>query len=349
MVKKSVSFFCVLKFKDKSLKKQIEFNLDNVPQGLDISPLIIKEFVKYFFKIDLRSRKLNNKLIHYNTEISVKIYNEESILIDTESNICEIHKKRLKFNSSKSSKDKFLKYLLYLNRVQSYSMLDLEGFSDIENKDISRLIHNSASEKGFSIRKLTDFQLAFLCQGMIESRPRILSNRFFESQYFSVDDRNEAIDFVKVAWYKYGQEIIYKCLNLNQKPFHIKSSRLAFIKSISNPNKDYSYSLYNRYLGKEIEIKSRFDKGYSFNDSKGNEILRINKDGQIKVDYHSKRITATLAFFMDFCGDPIREIIFFGSEKGKCSFCKKELTDPISINLGYGKVCAKNNGLDFCI
>lgn len=43
--------------------------------------------------------------------------------------------------------------------------------------------------------------------------------------------------------------------------------------------------------------------------------------------------------------NPLGCIKMFGHETGTCGFCHIELTDPRSLANGYGKQCAKNNGL----
>lgn len=54
---------------------------------------------------------------------------------------------------------------------------------------------------------------------------------------------------------------------------------------------------------------------------------------------------SVLALLMRFAADPATVAREFGRETGACSFCSKELTDPTSIVLGYGPVCAKKWGL----
>ncbi len=43
--------------------------------------------------------------------------------------------------------------------------------------------------------------------------------------------------------------------------------------------------------------------------------------------------------------DPVGTVAMYGRLSGKCCFCKKQLTDPPSVEAGYGPICAKRWGL----
>ena len=47
----------------------------------------------------------------------------------------------------------------------------------------------------------------------------------------------------------------------------------------------------------------------------------------------------------EWAADPAKAASAFGHLTGHCAFCAKELTDPRSVAVGYGPVCADNYGL----
>lgn len=46
-----------------------------------------------------------------------------------------------------------------------------------------------------------------------------------------------------------------------------------------------------------------------------------------------------------FAADPKKTAEVYGVRFGHCCFCSRELTDPVSVELGYGPVCADHYGL----
>jgi hypothetical protein len=50
-------------------------------------------------------------------------------------------------------------------------------------------------------------------------------------------------------------------------------------------------------------------------------------------------------FMAKFCADPVATAKEYGSASGRCCFCNKTLTDPTSMQVGYGAKCASNYGL----
>jgi hypothetical protein len=46
-----------------------------------------------------------------------------------------------------------------------------------------------------------------------------------------------------------------------------------------------------------------------------------------------------------FAADPVKAAFAYGQETGSCCFCARELTDPRSVTVGYGPICADRFGL----
>jgi hypothetical protein len=55
--------------------------------------------------------------------------------------------------------------------------------------------------------------------------------------------------------------------------------------------------------------------------------------------------TAVVAALAAFAANPQAQAARFGRDTGVCCFCARELTDPRSIEVGYGPICADRWGL----
>ena len=55
--------------------------------------------------------------------------------------------------------------------------------------------------------------------------------------------------------------------------------------------------------------------------------------------------TDTADAVVGVAGDPRGKAVQYGRDTGRCSCCGRELTDPVSIEMGIGPVCIANWGL----
>lgn len=73
---------------------------------------------------------------------------------------------------------------------------------------------------------------------------------------------------------------------------------------------------------------------------------RVHKDGQYKMPRLStdpqEDVEQLLA---GFAANPAAMAAAYGKHTGNCCFCGKELTDPKSVKVGYGPICADHWGL----
>jgi Family of unknown function (DUF6011) len=70
--------------------------------------------------------------------------------------------------------------------------------------------------------------------------------------------------------------------------------------------------------------------------------------GTIKADgtYDSRAGSVALVRALGaFACDPVKAAQLFGHQTGCCCFCARELTDPQSVAVGYGPICASKWGL----
>lgn len=75
---------------------------------------------------------------------------------------------------------------------------------------------------------------------------------------------------------------------------------------------------------------------------------KISKEGELKsnsavIDKENARKLEN--FMQKLCADPAGVASQYGQANGKCCFCHKTLTDPTSMQVGYGQTCASNYGL----
>jgi hypothetical protein len=81
--------------------------------------------------------------------------------------------------------------------------------------------------------------------------------------------------------------------------------------------------------------------------TKGRDIAIVQRNGNVIPVTDSSLTKPILGLFQQFMNDPKGMAINFGFETGQCSYCGRDLTDPISLKYGYGKVCAENIGLPY--
>jgi hypothetical protein len=96
-------------------------------------------------------------------------------------------------------------------------------------------------------------------------------------------------------------------------------------------------------------IKLRFIAGLSVSPARAySDRLYVKQDGN-----YVGKLTPTgsdikdpeiLAILQDAAEDPAKAAALYGREVGECSCCGRELTDPRSISLGIGPICARKFG-----
>jgi hypothetical protein len=55
--------------------------------------------------------------------------------------------------------------------------------------------------------------------------------------------------------------------------------------------------------------------------------------------------TSVMALLDEFENDPVGYAMAYGQRSGRCCFCDIPLSDPVSIGMGYGPVCARHYAL----
>lgn len=75
---------------------------------------------------------------------------------------------------------------------------------------------------------------------------------------------------------------------------------------------------------------------------------RIHKDGRFVASGKNtpETTTAIVAALQAFAADPERIARDYGRLMGSCCFCSLPLTDPVSVAVGYGPICADHYGLE---
>ncbi len=96
-------------------------------------------------------------------------------------------------------------------------------------------------------------------------------------------------------------------------------------------------------------IKLRFIGGVSVSPARSyNDRLYVkvngNYVGKITPQGTDIRDAEILAILEDAASDPSKAAALYGREVGECSCCGRELTDPRSISLGIGPICARKFG-----
>jgi len=74
---------------------------------------------------------------------------------------------------------------------------------------------------------------------------------------------------------------------------------------------------------------------------------RVTQDGVFQPSnrFDSQTMTAVASALNALAVNPVEVAATYGHETGNCCFCGRELTDPRSVSVGYGPICADHWGL----
>lgn len=72
---------------------------------------------------------------------------------------------------------------------------------------------------------------------------------------------------------------------------------------------------------------------------------RIRRDDSILWAGHHVTTPEERDYIFAFASNPHEQARIYGQETGICCFCHAELTNAVSVTLGYGPICADNYGL----
>lgn len=84
--------------------------------------------------------------------------------------------------------------------------------------------------------------------------------------------------------------------------------------------------------------------------TKGYIAIKINGEycGKIMPETYQLKLYQHESLFNDiasFCQFPLESAKIFGQQYSHCCFCGLELTNKVSLKMGYGPICADNYGL----
>lgn len=84
--------------------------------------------------------------------------------------------------------------------------------------------------------------------------------------------------------------------------------------------------------------------------SNGNPVETWTGYGTLDLDSgrfrpSDRNLEGLLELLGAFDRDPVHVAARYGRETGECCFCQRRLTDPRSVRVGYGPVCAVTHGL----
>lgn len=312
----------------------------HIPNENQIIPTALSrvfEFDKFYRKMDIKSLPIKyNKIVH------LLIKYDNKLILDTQDSNYEKYYPYLKFNNIKGSRRRYLEMIMYLYQINR-STLVFDTLTNEQNRDLNYLLKHGNKNSTDDIIQYSDYQIAILCKGMLESKPRELGAGYFKNNCWSQSDRKLAITYLLEAKKKYGNTFIDYCLELPQKPIHITNVELLFSKfeKIHNKSNTTIHLLLNDKT--EIELVYKNDKIFMQQDNQ--TLSTINRAGKVEVLKNDISISATLFLYHNLSMDPLSQVLYFGSVTGKCSFCGLPLDSPISIKHGYGKICADNNNL----
>ena len=122
-------------------------------------------------------------------------------------------------------------------------------------------------------------------------------------------------------------------------------------KFLKKPGVVFPAVLDGTYGKKDIKIYPGY-KGDSLNvilkNNYPGKVAWIGSDSTLNWKYNNKltddQKNILTQLLKDFAADPTGTVAKYGKLANRCCFCSKELTDPKSVSVGYGPVCAKHYG-----
>lgn len=172
---------------------------------------IIGTAVSDMFRFDSFYRKISSsKIIWYNKPIYLKIEYNQKLLIDTRDSKYKIFEVFFYFRDSSKSKRDFARIIWYLYEADKIDC-KIEYNGNQELKRISNLIYADKTSEDISKLEFNDNQIATLCSGMKSAKAKNLAKNFFIKDAFAGTEKEQALNYVKIAKEKYGNGILNYC------------------------------------------------------------------------------------------------------------------------------------------
>lgn len=107
----------------------------------------------------------------------------------------------------------------------------------------------------------------------------------------------------------------------------------------SNENSTWSYT---------VNVKDRnriYDNNILVVAKEGIVIAKVYRDGRICPINDASINPPVIELLIDFCSDPLKQILHYGAVTSHCSNCGIPISNPRSIRATVGKDCARNLGI----
>lgn len=318
--------------------------------NLELLNLAIDEFIEY--EQFLRPF-VDKQIIKYRRELSVQVYFDSHLVLDTNNIIYDYIRPQLKYTYSDISKVMFKKTLqdLVFKNVVSLKF-DEQFVSTSLEEEILEIVYKSKPFSNpikiieFDDYKIethfSDLQAICLCGGTLDSRFHSIYNKYNRKEILSDEDIFLAHTLAMKILKEHGSSRVNFLLTLPEVPmsltnvekvftqFHGKVDKEQFLLSITLEG-DIKYDLYLAAKKDTILIKPMDSEQL---------IGEIKRTGEYNSFHKSLRLKPVINLFINFFENPMKAIVYFGMKTGKCSFCKRKLTDARSKYYNYGKDCA---------
>lgn len=188
----------------------------------------------------------------------------------------------------------------------------------------------------------SDYQLYLILKGLKEAKARKLAESYMNNnRNFTKSERMDALSYLDVLLRRYGTDFLLKLITLPERPFGEVTVKRLFENLAKYDGIDVQLAFRN---GSKYTFKLINDEVNVFKGSK--RIANIKRDGNFESYSDSKEDVNITATLMLYCSQDLhQQLLYYGQETGKCTFCNKPLEDPVSVYWGYGKSCADNHQL----
>lgn len=179
-----------------------------------------------------------------------------------------------------------------------------------------------------------EFESAF---GGLETASYYLKE-YLPTNTFAMDLVSKAnLSEKQIAWIHYlATEHLKKSLNEEEVPQEFKSLVEKMYAKVKSNSRKFKVNLPGNIAISTVNNGPNTGALYIFEDS--NYIGKITPQGQLQLKVPNEDVKALLE---DANENILKLAQLYGHQTGQCAICNRTLSDPLSIQMGIGPICAK--------
>lgn len=100
-----------------------------------------------------------------------------------------------------------------------------------------------------------------------------------------------------------------------------------------------------RYFEKKKIKNRKYDYNILIVEKEGVPVVKVYRDGKICPVNDASTNQPVIELLVNFCNDPFKQILYYGTVTSHCSNCGIPISNPRSIKATVGEDCARNLGI----